>query len=72
MKSKHNIFISVIIPIYNSQKYIDECLNSIIRQTLNNYEVIMIDDGSTDFSTDICLKYQNKDSRFKYYKKENE
>lgn len=59
-----NLKISVIVPIYNVQKYLAECLNSIIIQNYKNFEVIMINDGSTDKSEKIARKYL-KDTRFK-------
>jgi len=64
--------ISVIIPVYNVEKYLDECLESVVNQTYKNLEVILVDDGSTDKSIQICEKYANQDSRVKLYKKGNE
>ncbi len=63
--------ISVIIPIYNTEKYLKKCLDSVKNQTYKNFEVIMVDDGSTDNSADICKEYEKNDSRFKYFYKEN-
>ena len=63
--------ISVIIPVYNVEKYLRECLDSVLVQTYSNYEVILVDDGSTDTSHSICREYCDKDSRFKAYQKEN-
>ena len=63
--------ISVIIPIYNAEKYLEECLNSIQKQNYTNYEVIMINDGSTDSSANICMHYVNVDARFKLINQEN-
>lgn len=60
--------ISAIIPVYNSELYIRQCLDSILSQTLTDFEVIVIDDGSTDSSISICEEYQNKDLRIKFYK----
>jgi len=58
------IKISVIIPIYNTSKYLAECLDSIMNQTFRSIEIIMIDDGSTDSSYEIALEYKQKDRRF--------
>lgn len=63
--------ISVIIPIFNQEKYLEKCLNSICAQTYNNLEILMIDDGSTDRTPDICRKFQNSDSRFCYIRQAN-
>jgi len=57
--------ISVIVPIYNLEGYLEECLNSIINQTLQNIEIILINDGSTDNSIRIMKKYERNDSRIK-------
>lgn len=64
--------ISLIVPIYNTEKYLKACLDSILNQTFGEFEVIMVNDGSTDNSEQICKSYLEKDSRFKYYAKENE
>lgn len=61
---------SIIVPVYNVEKYLKKCLNSIIKQTYKNFEVIIINDGSTDNSEDIIKSY--KDKRIKYYKQENQ
>lgn len=63
--------ISVIIPVYNTESYVRVCLESLVEQTYTNFEVIMIDDGSTDNSGEICQEYTESDSRFHYYRKEN-
>lgn len=63
--------ISVIIPIYNSGKYLEKCLSSVMNQSFTDFEVIMINDGSKDNSSEICKKYVSKDGRFKYFYKEN-
>ena len=63
--------VSVIVPIYNVEKYLEKCIDSIISQTYSNIEIILINDGSTDNSESICKKYENTDRRIRYYKKEN-
>lgn len=63
--------ISVIVPIYNSSKYLDRCLNSIVNQSYLNIEILLIDDGSTDNSLEICNKFAIKDKRIKVFHKEN-
>ena len=60
------IKVSVVVPIYNAEKYLKQCLDSIINQTLKEIEIILIDDGSTDGSADICKEYL-LDSRVIYY-----
>lgn len=63
--------ISVIIPIYNSDKYLSECFESIINQTYTNYEIILVNDGSTDKSKYICEDFCKKYKKFKLYNNEN-
>ena len=63
--------ISVIVPVYNVAAYLDECLESIIRQTYTNLEIILVDDGSTDESGNKCDEWVAKDSRVKVIHKEN-
>lgn len=58
-----NMFISIIIPVYNTEEYIAQCLDSILSQTLTGIEILCIDDGSTDGSADIIQQFQDKDSR---------
>ncbi len=67
----NNPNISVIIALYNAETTIQRCLNSLIAQTYTCWEAIVVDDGSTDNSLEICLKYAVKDSRFRIYHKEN-
>lgn len=63
--------ISVIVPVYNVEEYLEECLQSISRQTYSNLEVILVDDGSTDKSGAICERWCGKDRRFRMIKKKN-
>ena len=66
-----NCLISIIIPVYNLEGYIENCLNSILAQTFTDFEVICIDDGSTDRSAEIIKRYCESDSRIKYYYQDN-
>ena len=64
--------ISVIVPVYNVEKYLEECLDSIQNQTYSDIEVILVNDGSTDTSKDICEEYCKQDSRFKLINQANQ
>ncbi len=63
--------ISIIVPVYNVENYLDKCIESILNQTYNNTEILLIDDGSTDKSGNICDSYAHKYSRIKVIHKEN-
>ncbi len=63
--------LSVIVPVYNVQKYLPQCIDSILNQTYQNLELILIDDGSPDKCPEICDDYEKKDSRVKVIHKEN-
>lgn len=63
--------VSIIVPVYNVEAYLDRCLSSIISQTYHNIEVILVDDGSTDQSGELCDQYQKQDSRIRVIHKEN-
>jgi len=63
--------ISIIVPIYNAEKYLYRCIDSILEQTFSDFELLLIDDGSTDKSGVICDHYSNKDSRVKTIHKKN-
>ena len=65
------MLISVIVPVYNVERYLRECLDSLINQTYNDLEVIMVDDGSKDSSGKICDEYSEKYDNFKVIHKEN-
>ena len=63
--------ISVIVPMYNAEKTIERCINSILKQTISAFEIVLINDGSTDRTEDIVRKLQNEKSNIKYFYKEN-
>lgn len=63
--------VSVIVPVYNVEKYLGKCIESILRQTYKNFEMILVDDGSKDSSSVICKKYENLDKRVKYVYQDN-
>ena len=67
----NNELISIIVPIYNTEKYLHQCLDSILNQTYTNFEVLLVNDGSTDSSGIICQEYVENDSRFRYFEKNN-
>ena len=60
---KDKTFVSIIVPVYNAELYLEECINSILEQTYKNLEIILIDDGSTDNSFEIMKQYSENDSR---------
>jgi len=71
-KNAHNPTISIIIPVYKAEKYLCECLDSIVAQTFADWECILVDDGSPDNSGGICDEYAQKDNRFTVIHKQNE
>lgn len=67
-----NDLISIIVPVYNAEKYLSRCIESILNQTYNKLQIILINDGSTDNSLSICKFYQSKDNRIVVVDKKNE
>lgn len=67
----NSIKFSIVIPVYNVKEYLKKCLDSILNQTYQNFELIVVDDGSTDESKDICDEYVKKDDRIKVFHKKN-
>ena len=66
----NNPKISVIVPVYNAERYLHRCIDSILAQTFTDFEVLLIDDGSKDKSGEICDEYAKKDIRVKVFHKE--
>ena len=64
-------FVSLIIPVYNAEKYLRRCLTSAMEQTFKDMEILVVNDGSTDESLQICREYAQMDSRFHIINKEN-
>ena len=64
--------ISIIVPVYNAEKYIDRCLQSIIHQSFTDWELIIVNDGSTDKSSEICEYFAKQDKRIRVFHKKNE
>ena len=63
--------VSVVIPVYNVEKYLRDCLDTIVNQTLEDIEIICVNDGSTDKSLDILNEYASKDERMRVISQEN-
>ena len=64
--------VSVIVPVYNAEQYLEGCIKSLLFQTLSDIEIIIVNDGSTDLSSEICKKYLLVDSRIKYIEQKNQ
>lgn len=69
---KYNKLVSIIVPVFNCEAYLDKCLNSILNQSYTNLEIILVDDGSTDNSGIICDKFSELDSRVRVIHKDNQ
>lgn len=71
IKQYREIWVSIVIPVYNAECYLEECLDSILEQSFPNLEILLIDDGSTDETADICERFVFLDERIKYFYKSN-
>ena len=67
-----NFLLSIVVPVYNVQKYLDRCMDSLLNQNIENYEIILVDDGATDNSGLICDKYSQEYFNVKVIHKKNE
>ena len=65
-------YFSIIIPVYNVEKYLSQCLDSILEQSFGDYELILINDGSKDNSLNICQNYSKRDNRIILINQENQ
>lgn len=63
--------ITIIVPVYNVEQYLRQCMDSILNQTYQEIEVLLVNDGSTDASDEICREYAERDNRIRYFVKEN-
>lgn len=68
---KKELFFSIVIPVFNAEKYLSRCIDSVLRQTYQNFEVFLIDDGSKDQSGEICDRYARQNDRIKVFHKDN-
>jgi glycosyltransferase involved in cell wall biosynthesis len=66
-----SLLLSIILPVYNAEMYLKRCINSVLRQDFNNFELIIVNDGSNDKSQDICEYYSRIDNRIKLYNQIN-
>lgn len=71
MEASKQALVTVIVPVYNAAKYLADCIESVLRQDLEEFELLLVNDGSTDNSLDICHLYQKKDSRVRVLSQEN-
>ena len=67
-----NGLVTIVLPIYNVEKYLNRCINSIVNQTYKNLEIILVDDGSPDKCSQMCDEWEKKDTRIKVVHKQNE
>ena len=67
-----NILVSIVVPVYNVEKFLDRCMDTIVNQTYKNIEIILVDDGSSDKSSEMCDNWAKKDERVKVIHKENQ
>ena len=71
MEESNKSLVSIVVPVYNSEAYLQRCIESILNQNYRDFELLLIDDGSSDCSGNLCESYVKKDKRVSYYKKHN-
>ena len=64
--------ISIIVPVFNVEKYLSKCIESLVKQTYKNIEILLINDGSQDNSLNICKEWEKKDDRIKVFSQRNQ
>lgn len=67
LKNSHQPLVSVLIPVYNGTDFLDQAIDSVLKSTYKNFEIILVDDGSTDLSKQKCLSYQKKNKKIHFY-----
>ena len=67
-----NLRFSILIPVYNVENYLEQCLNSVLNQKYRNFEIILINDGSSDSSGEICESFAVKDNRIRLFNQTNQ
>jgi len=67
----NNVRVSIVIPVYNMEDYLERCIRSVVGQSYTNLEIVLVDDGSTDGSTAICREWERKDTRIAYIRQDN-
>ena len=71
MKGNKASLVSIIVPVYNAEKYLNRCIDSILSQSMTDFELLLVDDGSKDNSGRICDEYAEKDARVRAFHKPN-
>ena len=66
-----NAKVTIVIPVYNTKEYLEHCVSSVVNQTFQDIDILLVDDGSTDGSADLCDKLANSDKRIRVIHKEN-
>ena len=68
---KNETLVSIVVPVYNVENFIEECIESIIRQSYETLQIILVDDGSTDHSGELCKRYVENDTRIELFQTQN-
>ena len=71
MKNQDNELITIVVPVYNVERYVEQCVQSVLNQTYRNLQILLVDDGSTDSSGEICDRLATQDSRIQVIHQKN-